>query len=144
MPAPPSQILMNYLRAQGVLPSPAWYSTVGTYPADKDNAVGFTDTGGLQHERLASTGKYSETPSVLINIRAANYPTGWNKGKEIEEVLRKVGTHAPDGVGWVGVYVGAEYHTIKNANRTVMLSWVGKEETEDRNLFSLNYRLDVE
>lgn len=153
MPSP-ADVVRQFLILKGaaVKPSPTpgagqWGIVTGALPqGGADNYLAVMDTGGTYAGRSGPTGEQILSPTVVLNMRADIYPTGYDKGEALVELFRKVGLPvAKGGFGWVQMYVvgpGVAAYVLKAIHVLTPLQKVGQEEQNRRVLYSMNLQVD--
>jgi hypothetical protein len=106
--------------------------------------IGITDSGTFQQGRLQKTGERVEHPQVQLLLRSPDYPTGWDKGKQLERGLfDKIGVDpAMGGLGWVNTTLDAQLYTISAIHVMTPLFFLGIEKDNRRNTFSINVQME--
>jgi hypothetical protein len=127
-------VIAAYLSAQsGFLTG--WQVKVGNEPDAPDNVVTVFDTGGVREDR-SMAGAELVHPTVQVRVRAADYATGWRKGRAVEEALALVRNTA------VTVGTPPESVVLKAAHRYIPLVSIGQDPNQNRRqVFVTNFKL---
>jgi hypothetical protein len=137
MPYPPSKVLIFYLQQTGFVQFDSqeqdWFGTFGGMNDRADNAVTVFDTTPKNDGSLMKTGEYILHPGVNLRIRSKDYDTGFNKAEEIRIQLCAV-----KGYEVVMDESTGEKVKIKTFGLVGGVNFVGREEQEERYVFTLN------
>lgn len=137
----PADIVRYLLIAigHGTLPtaSGSWPINVMNEPDTPDDCITVYNTTGKVQGRIQKTGEFVEKPGIQVRIRAANYSTGYTKGKQIE-------TSLDTDVLQDTVTIGSSQYRVHALSRTANLVWLGKDVTSSkRQVFTLNYTVTL-
>lgn len=139
------QHFINTHTAVPVSPPPPinkWGVVVNTMPLQgPDNHLAIMDTGAVTYNRIHSTGERPVSETLSIMIRSVDYPTGFKKGRDIEELLDLIGVSYLNGKLWPPVRVGGQDYILLAAHIVVPTTRIGQEEEKRRQLFTINLRL---
>lgn len=137
--ASPAQVIAALLVAEGLVTRPSqnldWPVQVGTEPKQPDNTVTIYDTGEDQDSR-SMNGNRTSWPTIQIRIRSEDYPTGWDKGIAIQELL--------DSVANASAAVGTDIWHIQTVHVISALVPIGRQEENLRYLFVINAALNLQ
>lgn len=151
--ASPADLLRLFFVNTGIAIPASQTPTAGQFqvvtdslPKEGDNYLAIQDTGGYIQGRIHRDGRTILFPRITISVRSINYPTGMDKGRQIQAVLEKVGLPVASGGIWrpqfaintTGVWV------LVAAHLTVPITKIAEEEANRRQLFTINYQLTVE
>lgn len=125
-----AQLLINLGLGTSVPDNGAWPVFVHALPPDKDDALCVYDTAGVLHGRLMKTGETREHKGVQIRVRSLLYRTGYRKIQDIEEAI--------DDTLNAQVVVEDGSYVIETINKTSTATYIGREETRDREAFTVN------
>lgn len=148
----PARVFAQYLvdRGVGVFSSPGtgWGVVAGPLPVATggtayDRWISVIDTGAVIHGRVHNNvGETTKTPTAIVTVRSPTNPDlGWDKCQEIEEVARPVGTGG--GAYQPTVTVGANQYKLMRAHCYITTVPIGIEEQSKRQLYTINFRLDI-
>lgn len=152
MESSPADILRKYFVDLGLaIPSSpestdpsTWPIITGAMPTSAhDNYLALMNAGAIRQGRLHVTGQRVVRPKVLIGIRSQNEAGGWEKGRSLEDVLDKIGARAPKGIGPITVTINSVAYLITAANVIGSLTRIGQEETNRRQLYTINVALTI-
>jgi hypothetical protein len=107
--------------------SAEWPIWIGRMPEAPDNAIYIADTGGVSSEAKWLL----DYPTITIIIRAQDYQAGYEKTKEIKDVLHSLPSQDLNGDRWVSCLIIGDINYVGMSDR-------------DRPSFTLNFRLIIE
>lgn len=111
--------------------SSAWPIYTGGEPNLPDQAITVTDTEGRGHGRDQVTGERQEHHGISIMVRAATFPAGYAKARDVATAL--------DAQYQDVTTLGAARYLVHAVTRTSDVFSLGKESPQSkRSLFSVN------
>lgn len=113
--------------------------TIGVFPQEDktDSWIVCTDYDAKLEPRETKTGQLDQKPKVQIRVRASDYDVAHDKAAAILEMLT-AGIHADLPVE---VVVATQTWKIKNCSIVSGVGFMGQEEKNKRQHFSLNVQL---
>lgn len=114
----------------------SWPVNVSNEPTDPDSCITVYDTSGRTEGRFQTSGETQEHQGIQIRVRAADHATAWTK---IHAILNTIDTGVYDEI----VAVESESYLVHNVTRTGGVLSLGKEDSSDRRLFTLNAIVSV-
>lgn len=127
--------LIGHLIALGNLTSAGqWSGHVGEEPVRPINCVTIYDTN--TRPPIVLSDKYKEEETIQVRIRSEYYTDGWEKAKELENILDYIRNLSIS----VAIYPNVRY-VYYNLIRYFGTSYIGKDGTS-HNLFTINYKIN--
>jgi hypothetical protein len=114
----------------------SWPVNVVNEPTSPDSCITVYDTSGRTEGRFQTSGETQEHQGIQIRVRAAEHAVGWTK---IHAILNAIDTGVYDAT----VAVESESYLVHNVTRTGGVLSLGKEDSSDRRLFTLNAIVSV-
>ena len=134
---PPSKVLIFYLQEEELVQfdsvTQEWFGTFGGMSTEADQAVSITDTTPMNDGSIMATGEYILHPGINVRIRSKDYDVGYNRAKAIQDKLATI-----KNVEVVMDEATNEKVKIKSFGLVGGVSYVGREEQEERHYFTLN------
>lgn len=132
---PPSVILAQYIRAEGLMSDPAddteWPLYISYKPDIKTKQGTIEDDAGAKHGRYMEDGFVVQHYGITLRIRSRVYNTGWAK---MEAILTNLDTIAAK-----AITVNSVDYIIQNVSRTEPFGSPGAEDgTKKRRMFVSN------
>ncbi len=139
----PALILATYIRAQGLMATPAagatWPLYVSRMPDTSDtptNCGVLYDVAGVKDGRIMSGGEVIQHFGIRLRIRCSAHITGWVKAEAIANNLDSVQNEA--------LAVGGNNYQISNVSRVGLIVALGNEPgTKERALFECNFLVTI-
>lgn len=123
--------LVDWPPGNTTLPASTWYGFYASMPELGDSAVCVYDTTPTPDGRYhRGAGDTVEHPGIQIRVRHKLYDPGWAKAFEIQQYL--------DLIKNTTVTVDSVPHLLEACTQTAGLTFIGQEEKNKRQLFTLN------
>lgn len=151
MPSPADVLRLYFVQTGVAISSSAtplagqWPIVTGDLPSSgQDNYLAIQDSGGMLDGRTLSDSKTQVHPRVIIVVRSLQYPVGFEKGRQITTLMDLIGKPVSrGGVGTPSITISSLVWTLLSATLSIPITKIGQEEKNNRQLFTINYRLTL-